>query len=49
MGLGIRTSKLGRTAASPALFFSGLDDDLVKLSANVDLDYLPFAVDEMLL
>jgi hypothetical protein len=31
-----------------AIFVSALDINLVKLSVDVDLDYFPFAVDEVL-
>jgi hypothetical protein len=31
-----------------AIFISALDGNLVKVSVDVDLDYFPFAVDEVL-
>ncbi len=31
-----------------AMFISALDSNLVKVSLDVDLDYFPFAMDEVL-
>jgi len=31
-----------------AMFISALDSNLVKVSIDVDLDYFPFAMDEVL-